>query len=321
MQAILVKSPSDTTIYVPALSKRIENVNIKENELLIAGYSHNIEPELVNKISNFADAARRESDKEMEKTSTTPPKRRSSVVVVPGREEVEKRSEQAILEAEKFKASIIPPTGMNTVDFVTKSSQSLGYGNDLLNTLNCVEMQPPPQPSVQMIQTQKFPGNGNLVRSGPGSSTDSMSTSIGVGSSDDDFFHLICHIDSNLKEKIENGEYVDLDKLLPKDKHYHFAGNYSDDERLEWVQTQGGTFLVPAKKQTRINSFRKWEQAFRIFATIYCGKHPNRACEIWQYISVINTAASSFAWDNVYHYDMTFRQLMQFNPNRSWAIT
>ena len=48
---------------------------------------------------------------------------------------------------------------------------------------------------------------------------------------------------------------------------------------------------------------------------------PWRAHEIWQYISVINTAASSFIWENVYHYDMMFRQLMQFNPNRSWAIT
>ena len=142
---------------------------------------------------------------------------------------------------------------------------------------------------------------------------------VGMGTTDDDFFHLICHIDSNLKEKIKNGEYVDLDKLLPKDKQ--LSNTYTEDQRLEWVQRHGGTFLVPAKKQTRISSFRKWEQAFRIFATIYCGKNPHRAHEIWQYISVINTAASSFVWDNVYHYDMIFRQLMQFNPNCSWAIT
>ena len=139
------------------------------------------------------------------------------------------------------------------------------------------------------------------------------------GTTDDDFFHLICHIESSLKDKIERGEYVDLDKLLPKDKYPQ--GGMNDDEHLEWVHRDGGTFLVPARKQSRISSFRKWEQAFRVFATIYCGKNPNRAREIWQYISVINTAASSFVWDNVYHYDMMFRQLMQFNPNKSWAIT
>ena len=112
-----------------------------------------------------------------------------------------------------------------------------------------------------------------------------------------------------------------MDKLLPKDKSFFGGGSFNDDESLEWVHRDGGTFLVPAKKQSRISSFRKWEQAFRVFAMIYCGKNPHRAHEIWQYISVINTAASSFIWDNIYQYDVKFRQLMQFNPSRSWAIT
>ena len=41
---------------------------------------------------------------------------------------------------------------------------------------------------------------------------------IGCGVSDDDFFHLTCHIDPNLIHKIEKGELVELGKLLPKDK-------------------------------------------------------------------------------------------------------
>ena len=36
---------------------------------------------------------------------------------------------------------------------------------------------------------------------------------------------------------------------------------------------------------------------------------------------VINLAASTYTWDNVANYDYTFRQLMEFNPKRSWAIT
>ena len=43
--------------------------------------------------------------------------------------------------------------------------------------------------------------------------------------------------------------------------------------------------------------------------------------KIWQYITVINTAASSYLWENVYNYDITFRHLMAFNPQRSWAVT
>ena len=140
---------------------------------------------------------------------------------------------------------------------------------------------------------------------------------VGDGLSDDDFFHLTCHIDASLMEKIEKEEFVELDKLLPKDKRKR-----TEDNRLEWIQSEGGTFLAPVNdRMNRINGFQKWEQAFRVYATIYCSANPDRSREIWQYVSVINTAASSFIWENVYEYDITFRHFMAFNPSHSWAVT
>ena len=94
---------------------------------------------------------------------------------------------------------------------------------------------------------------------------------IGSGVSDDDFFHLTCHIEPGLIHKIEKGEFVELEKLLPKDK---FAKG--DEGRMEWVHRDGGTFLVPAQRDSKINGFRHWEQAFRAYATIYCGANPHR---------------------------------------------
>ena len=64
------------------------------------------------------------------------------------------------------------------------------------------------------------------------------------------------------------GEFVDLNKLLPKDRLAALNGNYTEDSRMEWVQRKGGMFLVPAKRESRINGFRKWEQAFRLYASI-----------------------------------------------------
>ena len=141
---------------------------------------------------------------------------------------------------------------------------------------------------------------------------------VDAGISDDDFFHLTCHVDANLIGKIERGEFVDLEKLLPKDRK-----RKSDKNRMEWVHSDGNTFLAPiTDRSSKITSFRRWEQAFRTYATIYCGaENSHRAKEIWQYISVISTASSSYIWDNVYDYDITFRHLMAFNPNRSWAVT
>ena len=152
----------------------------------------------------------------------------------------------------------------------------------------------------------------------PADNSQGVLLDIGKGVSDDDFFHLTCHVEPSLIHKIEKGEFVELEKLLPKDR---LGQRSQEDNQLEWVQHEGGTFLVPANRDNKITGIRHWEQAFRAYATIYCGTNPHRAKEIWQYIAVINTAAVSFVWDNVYNYDITFRHLMAFNPNRSWAIT
>ena len=66
----------------------------------------------------------------------------------------------------------------------------------------------------------------------------------GSGLTDDDFFHLTCHIDIALKRKIENGEFVDLDKLLPKEEKSLYNNN---ETKLEWVQSEGSTYLYLQK--------------------------------------------------------------------------
>ena len=90
--------------------------------------------------------------------------------------------------------------------------------------------------------------------------------------------------------------------------------------RLGWWQKGGDTFLAPVDREKKVNGIRKWDQTFRIYTTIYCKANPGRAGEILQYVDIIHTA-NAFVWDNVASYDYTFRQLMEFNPKRSWALT
>ena len=133
---------------------------------------------------------------------------------------------------------------------------------------------------------------------------------------DEDFFHVTCHIDSKLKQKISKGEYVDLEVLIPKSR----SQMAKEDDRLQQYVTKGGsTYWAPPERENRINNIRKWEQAFRVYAAVYCQANPNRSTEIWQYVHIINTAAVSFAWENVMYYDTTFRQLMAQKPLRSWG--
>ena len=81
----------------------------------------------------------------------------------------------------------------------------------------------------------------------------------------------------------------------------------------------GPRFSHPSEDKEVINSLAKWDQAFRIYASIYSESNPTRASEIWQYIESIHDAAKTFPWENVANYDYMFRRLMDEFPERSWA--
>ena len=132
---------------------------------------------------------------------------------------------------------------------------------------------------------------------------------------DDKFFHLTCQVDHALREKIENGAFVDLNKLLPKMRFQSLG----EEQHMHFVNKNGESYLVPSENEQKINGIRRWEQAFRIYAAIFWKKHPHRSWEIWQYVHVINTVASSYSWENVAYYDFTFRHLMDEHPERSWS--
>ena len=246
----VIKSPSDTTIYTPAVNRARFNSPRGEH----------LERNIMNKIASIAESMRLTDKQQMDvveaSTSDVNQPMTSKDTTNQGLEEAKRRAERVILEAEKYKEVIEEPG--------------------------------------------EFLGN---------------KTPIGMGLTDDDFFHLTCHVDSNLVAKIEKGEFIELEKLIPRDKR-------KSDNRMEWVHSDGATYLAPVGDRfNKINSYKKWEQAFRVYATIYCGANPNRSREIWQYVSVINTASLNYVWENVQEYDITFRHLMAFNPARSWAVT
>ena len=346
----LIKSPSDTTIYAPALQRNgppipaphlvntaimndrqrrcsnefamhdaegirngFENAVQVENIRLTPDFNSNSafgdsgdSNNVINKISNFVDQMRIQQEQEDSQLSPAQingggPVR--SAVTAPGYEEAQRRSDQVIIQTEKYRAEIEKPPGRNQTHNFGQEMRNIEngkvFGNMLENHGTILDRN---ERTPEQFQTRP--------------------RIVGVGISDDDFFHLTCHIDSNLKAKIEKGQFVDLDKLLPKERSsFDPSQNIANETKLEWVQSEGSTYLVPAKRISRINCFRRWEQAFQMYATIYCTENPQRAREIWQYVSVINTASMSYSWDNVYSYDITFRQLMEFNPERSWAVT
>ena len=140
---------------------------------------------------------------------------------------------------------------------------------------------------------------------------------------DDDFFHVTCHVDKTMKEKIEKGEYVDLERLIPHSRNQQ--RKFSDENRIELFQKGGETFVVPStptvERDGWVSSLKRWDQAFRVYAAIYTKAQPHRAAEVWQYVYCIHNAASTYVWDNVAEYDFIFRQLMAQKPLRNWSKT
>ena len=291
----VIKSPSDTTIYAPALQRQMNSIGTNEGNKTCFIPTQ-------DQISDFVGTVRKQTagvagggdDEQMAVHRLKEGDGNPNTLA-------KKKADECILDAEKYKATLATPPG-NSFD-----SMNIENVQQEFSRLGCMEV-------VENLRQDVDTSLAQAQMTQP-------ILNIGSGVSDDDFFHLTCHIEPSLIHKIEKGEFVELEKLLPKDRTSFGKGGGTDENRLEWVQRDGSTYLVAAGKDNKITGIRRWEQAFRAYATIYCAANPQRSKEIWQYISVINTAASAYSWDNVYNYDITFRHLMAFNPNRSWAVT
>ena len=135
---------------------------------------------------------------------------------------------------------------------------------------------------------------------------------------DDEFLHITCGIDPAVVELCEQGKFVDLEKLVPK----QHAFNYREEMKLQVYFENGEAHWAPqSEKRPKIKNFETWERAFRIYVALYTRKNPERAAEIMQYIHTIQHASYKYVWDNVAYYDHVFRHNMQKFPQRNWGKT
>ena len=135
---------------------------------------------------------------------------------------------------------------------------------------------------------------------------------------DADYLLVGAHLDETLRRKIEGCQFVDFARLVPRDRVEAL-----DDHRMVPVNENGQSYWVPFSERQSvnvINSYQKWELAFRVFSDVFTRKFPSKAIELIQYNHVIYTIAQTYPWDNVYSYDKAFREHMAKHPLRSWSI-
>ena len=141
-----------------------------------------------------------------------------------------------------------------------------------------------------------------------------------VASIDEDYQMIDAHVDDALKKRVINFDYIDLAKLLNKNRG---MDSESHNQRLEIVSKNGMTYLSPVADKDNgqtISSYSKWEQAFRVYSNILTTKYPNKATELLQYNHTIQSASTAYIWDNVYAYDREFRHHISRHPSRPWNV-
>ena len=238
-----IKSPSDTTIYAPALNRNNKNKEELErvnDQVLLGSNNRTCESQMNKMVANFVDTVRLEHEMGIQEKE----RRCASMEVLvaeQSRNEAHKRADQAVIDTEKFKATIAKPgvymVSHVNVDQDVYSHKEIGQEGFNVGQENQMVKQvgDPPIQTVNWVvqgQADHIDHIQNAQDSNMG-----MIPNIGSGVSDDDFFHLTCHIEPGLIHKIQKGEFVELEKLLPKDKFK------TDENCLEWVQREGGDFL------------------------------------------------------------------------------
>ena len=306
----LVKSPSDTTLHAPGLKMMSDT-----NGPGVQACNENV----INHISQFvervridtADSQRVESvgqpqlvySQELDEAPPAAPPCDKRPRVDSGTLEAREVAQDLLVQADQYKAVVRKPEGIPNANVIV--TQSLPVQE---------------QGHQGLVQGHLFhnavPNEVGVAHAMPGGVAIPLASNEHMHFEDDEFFHLTCHVDSTMKQKIERGEFIELEKLLPRTRT--FNQKFSDDNKMQLVNRDGSSFWVPMERE-KISSLRKWDQAFRIYAAIYSRANPSRSPKIWQYIHVITTAANTYSWDNVAEYDYTFRQLMATYPQRSWA--
>ena len=115
----------------------------------------------------------------------------------------------------------------------------------------------------------------------------------------------------NLRQKIVNGEYVELGLLLDK------TGKEESVKKLACID---GQVIVQPKQNTRINDIQQWTDAMLVYTSIYSAAHPESNQGLLKYIHNVRLGARRFGGSGWMNYDTQFRLKKAQDPTASWSL-
>ncbi|XP_041458590.1 uncharacterized protein LOC121410509 isoform X2 [Lytechinus variegatus] len=126
-------------------------------------------------------------------------------------------------------------------------------------------------------------------------------------------------ISLGLKEKIWQGDYVDLVLLQKQTRNSFLTNNIGPGTTFQLMPSASGFQLQPQTnaRQQRITSIEQWTSVFLVYISIYLERHPGR--ELLKYMDMVRGAARNnggYGWRD---YDVQFRLRQARSPARSWV--
>ena len=116
-------------------------------------------------------------------------------------------------------------------------------------------------------------------------------------------------IPSAIKQKVWDGEFIDLAHLLNDNSIQLLAHSHQQNAEMVFTLNEAGSMVLrpagPPRK--KIDTLDKWLSAFHVFMAIFLEKHPNRAAELLKYAETIRLASVQFPGTGWHAYDEQFR--------------
>lgn len=117
------------------------------------------------------------------------------------------------------------------------------------------------------------------------------------------------NVSQELKNKIINGQYIDLAKMFVN----------SNEPQKQSLVMVNGELQATEKNAKNITNIQQWTDAFIIFASIYLEGHPTKALDLLKYMNDVRLAAARSSGLGFKEYDQQFRLKLAKNPSGAWG--
>lgn len=119
------------------------------------------------------------------------------------------------------------------------------------------------------------------------------------------------HVSQQTRDKIINGEFIELESLLDITH---------DDHTKNIVVDNHGNLSLKQKTGKKILDINTWIDAFLTYTSIYTAAHPNSTQGLLKYIFNIKLGASRCSGQGWLSYDRQFRLKRSRNTSMNWGV-